>query len=105
VPQVRRRALNEAVFRQINEAIEKLAGAYRQERIEIVCECAVLGCAEPIRISLGAYEDARANPLTFVVAPGHTDPSIEVVIADHVSYMLVQKIGEAADEAIITSTR
>jgi hypothetical protein len=105
MPQVRRRAENEAVFREINEQITRLGVAHRQSRIEIVCECAVLGCAEPIRLSLGAYADARADPRTFIVAPGHTDPSIEIVVAERDGYLLVQKIGDAADEAILTWER
>jgi hypothetical protein len=102
MPQVRRKADNEAIFRVVNEEIEKLGVAHRQDRIEIVCECAVLGCSEPIRISMAAYQEARGDPRNFIVAPGHTDPSIEIVIAETDDYMVVQKIGEAGDEAVIT---
>jgi hypothetical protein len=102
MPQVRRKADNEAIFRAVNEEIEKLGVAHRQDRMEIVCECAVLGCAEPVRVFMGAYQEARRDPRNFIVAPGHTDPSIEIVIAETDDYMIVQKIGAAADEAVIT---
>lgn len=102
MPQVRRKALNEALFRQVNEQIEKLGVAHRQDRLEIVCECASFGCTNPISISLGTYQDARRDPRTFIVAPGHTDASIEIAIAERDDYTLVQKIGDAADEAVIT---
>lgn len=105
MPQVRRRALNEAVFRQVNEEIEKLGAANGQDILQIVCECAVVGCAEPLSISRGAYRAAREDPRTFIVALGHTDPSIEIAIAQRDDYALVQKIGDAADEAVITWQR
>lgn len=105
MPQIRRRAINEGIFREVNEQIEKLGAAQGQREIQIVCECSELGCAEPIVIAVGAYADARRDPRTFIVAPGHHDPTIEILIAEHDNYMLVRKMGDAADEAVITWTR
>jgi hypothetical protein len=105
MPQSRRRAHNEAIFRDVNEQIAALGAARRRDQLEIVCECANLGCSEPIAISLAGYEEARRDARTFILAPGHTDPQLEIVLVDRRDYLLVQKIGDAADEAVMTDPR
>ena len=105
MPQLRRRALNEAVFREVNEQIGDLASNRGRAQLEIVCECASIGCSFPLQISIEAYEAARGDPTLFIVAPGHNDPAIELVILDQRTYLLVQKVGLAADEARETDPR
>ena len=105
MPQVRRRALNEAVFRDVNEQIGSLAANRGRGQLEVVCECASIGCSSALQLSIGAYEAARADPTVFIVAPGHDDPDIELVVDDRGTYLLVRKIGTAADEARETYPR
>ena len=105
MPQSRRRAHNEAVFRDVNERIATLGVAHRRRQLEIVCECANLGCSQPIPLSLVEYEEARRDPRTFILARGHNDPQLEVVLADRRAYLLVQKTGDAAVEAVMTDPR
>lgn len=105
MPQTRRRSSNESVFREVNERIVALNLDLRQETIAIVCECATLGCAAPLELTVQSYESVRAEPTRFIVAPGHTDPSLERVIADETTYLVVEKLGEAADEARATDPR
>jgi hypothetical protein len=105
MPQSRRKAHNEAVFRDVNEHIAALGAAHRRRQLEIVCECANLGCSQPISLSLADYEEARRDPRTFVLAPGHNDPQLEIVLADRRTYLLVQKTGDAAAEAVMTDPR
>jgi hypothetical protein len=99
MPQLRRRALNEAVFREVNERIAALGAAQGYERLELVCECASIGCAAPISILVSDYEQARSDSRAFLVVTGHADPGTEVVLAERGSYALVQKLGETESRA------
>jgi hypothetical protein len=94
-----RRGQNEALFRQVNERIFELDERFGVDDVEIVCECAELGCAEPIALTRKAYEEAREHATTFIVAEGHADPSLERVIAARDGYVIVEKIGDAAEAA------
>lgn len=95
--QTRRRALNEVIFREVNERIAALNTA--RGELEAVCECATIGCTAPLELTLDRYEAARGDPTVFIVAPGHFDPSLELVVADYGDYLFIQKLGEAADDA------
>ena len=93
---------NEAVFREINERIE--AGHWPGERgpLAFRCECARLGCNVLVELDLGEYEQVRADPRRFVLAPGHELPEAERVVERHTDYEVVEKDGAAgrvADES------
>lgn len=94
-----RRGSNEAVFRDVNERIAELGERSRAEAIEIVCECADRTCVEPLSVSVAEYEEARAEPTTFIILPGHEDPSIERVVRRQRDHLLVEKVGDAAEAA------
>ncbi len=101
-----RLARNEAVFRDVNEAIrsgrwpgeDQAHGAFR-------CECAQLGCNELIDLSVDEYERVRSNANLFVLAPGHQRPDIEAVLEDHGRYLVVEKRGEGRRVAERTDPR
>jgi hypothetical protein len=101
----RRRARNETRFRQVNEEIAEIGSARESRRLQIVCECGALACAVPITVSRGEYEEARADPRTFIVHSGHSDPRIERVVSRRADHELVQKIGEAAETAAAADPR
>ena len=63
----------DAVFRQANERIEAwaLGARYRGDLLPFLCECPVLSCTRPIRISRADYARIRSNPRWFITAPGH----------------------------------
>src|SRR5436309_1237367 len=87
---------NEAVFRQINEGIER--GQWPGEEdapVSFRCECAQLGCNEMIELTVNDYETVRANPRWFMVVPGHERPDVEVVIEARPGYLIVQKLDQA----------
>ncbi|HZC74451.1 MAG TPA: hypothetical protein VE220_00635, partial [Gaiellaceae bacterium] len=68
----RKRAENEATFREANERIRD---AERQldpplERVPYICECDDVGCREAIRLTAPEYERVREDGATFVIAPG-----------------------------------
>jgi len=94
-----RKAANEAVFREVNERIEELQRRFSvagDELLQIVCECDELNCMTHISVSVGTYERVRGDSATFLVAPGHEDPSVEEVLERDDGYFVVRKrAGEA----------
>ena len=65
------------LFRQVNEQIQKLSttfGLTNGERLQIICECAQTGCAEPIDLTMDEYEHVRAVPGRFAIKPNHSFP-------------------------------
>lgn len=89
----RRLGLNEALFREVNERLRGLnetLGAVTN-RMELVCECADPGCAQRITMTVREYEDLRAEPEQFVIAPGHAAPDIEQVVATGEGWEIVRK--------------
>ncbi|MDQ3940497.1 MAG: hypothetical protein M3238_04000 [Actinomycetota bacterium] len=93
-PRERRLAKNEALFRELNERLEEdLRGEQDADGFGFVCECADGACAEPIWLSLFDYERLRANPLRFVVLPGHELPAIEEIVEERDGYLFVKKTG------------
>jgi hypothetical protein len=102
----RRIGLNEAVFRAVNEEIERLAGrfALTGEPLDLICECGDAGCAERVRIAHPAYLKLRSDPRTFAIVPGHDAPDVEVVVAHENGYDVVRKrSGEPAAVAEATA--
>ena len=101
-----RLARNEALFREMNEAINGLA-----ERLDsgmeqgFVCECSDTSCAEHISLTLGEYEAVRADPSRFVLAPGHVIPELETVVAHDADHVVVEKTGRARRVAAATHPR
>lgn len=95
-----RRGRNETLFRQVNEHIVALDDRFDIGEVEILCECAQLDCTEPIKITRSAYEKARESETTFIVANGHADPELERVVSEAYGYVIVDKIGDAAEAAI-----
>jgi hypothetical protein len=100
-----RRALNEAVFREANERIEAAARRAPAAVTQFLCECSDAGCASSIPIVIAAYEEVRATPSWFVVAPGHEDEDIEDVVERHDDYVVVEKRGVARVLAAETDPR
>ena len=96
-----RLAHNEATFRGINERIE--AGHWPtgpHERVAFRCECGSLGCNMLVELTTEEYEHVRADATHFVILPGHEIPSIERVIERHAAYVVVEKVGPAAEVAV-----
>jgi hypothetical protein len=96
-----RLARNEVMFRAINERIRELAARFEQtasESLALVCECADETCVERIELTLEQYDHLRAIPARFVVVPGHeATPLVERVVYRSDQFVIVRKIGIAAD--------
>jgi len=91
----RRVAVNESLFREVNERIGELGELYDAGDVEFVCECADTDCAERLTLTLGEYERVRAEPNRFFLVPGHERPDVERVVETNGVFAVVEKLGEA----------
>ena len=91
----KRIALNETVFRKVNEQIEGLSRDVLQveddETMSIVCECGEITCAERLTTTVSDYESVRSDALLFFVLPGHELPDLEDVVEETDAYLVVRK--------------
>ena len=98
-----RLARNEVMFRAINERIREFAARFNnlaEEELAFTCECADETCVERVSLKTSQYDDVRAIPARFIVAPGHdVTPLVERVIFRSSGFAIVRKVGIAADVA------
>ena len=93
-------ARTESAFREVNEAIATTAARFQAEETDFVCECADADCTHRVTVDLDDYEDVRAEPTYFLLAPGHGEPSVEEVVERAGEFDVVEKTApEAADVA------
>jgi inactivated superfamily I helicase len=96
-----RTAKNESLFREVNERIGE--AAQRTVAIatdaDFVCECASLACTERITIGLDEYAWVRSEPKRFMLVAGHEQADIEQIVTRRDGYVVVEKVGEAGEEA------
>jgi hypothetical protein len=96
----RRLARNESLFREVNEAVKTLPkGDSNGELQEFFCECADVMCTIRVQLTSSEYETARADGACFILIPGHEQPDVERVLKATKRYLLVEKVGDAEDEA------
>jgi hypothetical protein len=96
-----RRATTEALFRDVNERIAESAERFEADGSDFVCECSDPNCTHRVSASLDEYEEVRAEPTTFLVAPGHEQNDIERVISDRGGFRVVEKIQAAMRRTVI----
>jgi hypothetical protein len=102
-----RAAQNEDLFRRLNERLRALSSLDRtgpQATVELerfVCECADKSCTRVIELTESEYRAVRAGSRRFLVCPdpSHTRPELEAVVERNERYWVVQKHGEAGEEA------
>ncbi len=90
-----RLARNQGLFREINERINEISG--ENDKIEFLCECSDTACIETVELRISVYQEVRANPIHFVIKPGHEIEAIERVIAEDGGYAVVEKHKAEAD--------
>lgn len=100
--QEKRLAMNEALFRDVNERIREISDSFgqRDETYDFLCECSDPECRERVVLTPAEYEEVRSEPTRFVVAKGHAMPEIESVVERAQDHVIVEKEGVAADVAI-----
>jgi hypothetical protein len=89
----RRIGANQAIFREVNERLEKVNQAFSAmtQSMEIMCECGDMSCAQMISIPLADYERIRRDAALFAVLPGHGAPEVDSVVERHAGYEVVRK--------------
>ena len=95
-------AANESIFRDVNERVVEIDRAHGLPADDVstfVCECSDSGCLERVALSLDAYEEIRKSPTRFVLVPGHELDEIERVVERQRRYVVVEKVGVAAEVA------
>lgn len=97
-------ARNEGLFRMLNDGRELEAqGLGIDGLVEFTCECGLLTCHDPIRLSVAEYEEVRREPRRFAIVDGHDFPEAEDVIDRRERYAVVEKrqpgaaVAEASD--------
>jgi len=96
-------AMNEAAFRRVNEAIQ--AGRSGDpDALDLICECGRLGCTQHITVPADVYTAVRADPRRFMIVPGHEVLEAERIVETRDGYVIVEKIGEAA-EVVVRASR
>jgi hypothetical protein len=98
-------AANEAVHRDVNEAIERGRWPAEHQAISFRCECGRAGCTDLIELTRDEYEHVRSSGRRFALVAGHEDPSVEDVVETHPGYAVVQKRGQAGEVAEETDPR
>ena len=88
----RRAAINQSVFRSINDGAMK----HTNKGAALLCECATMSCDVLLWLSGSEYEAIRAQPTHFVVAPGHVDEAVGRVVSETARYQVVELLEEAA---------
>ncbi len=85
--------VNEALFRAVNEEIERLnAQLHGPRHMQAVCECGDAHCVERLEIPLEEYERVRKDARRFIVAPGHEIPDVETVLERYDRYFIIEKV-------------
>jgi hypothetical protein len=105
-------AKNQALFRQVNERVKgisepfiEIAGSAGVELMDFVCECGRAGCHDTMPMTLDEYEQARAQPTTFAIRPGHEAADVETVLTSNERFALVEKHTDESDVARATDPR
>lgn len=103
----RRVGQNEALFREVNERIERVSDALEvtPQRLAILCECGDIDCMQQLEVTQEEFERVRRDPTLFFVCSGHSDNGVEDVVEHHDRYDVVRKISEAAKVARDTDPR
>jgi hypothetical protein len=89
----RRLSQNEALFREVNERVERLSEAFQAtaEPMRLLCECGNESCFEHVELTVEEYERVRADGALFVVRPGHDARDREDVVEEHDRFWIVRK--------------
>jgi 3'-phosphoadenosine 5'-phosphosulfate sulfotransferase (PAPS reductase)/FAD synthetase len=89
----RRIGHNEALFREVNERIEKVSQDLQvaSDPLAILCECGDQSCTDRVEVSLSDYERIRSDPTLFFIRTGHEIPDVETVVEQTNEFYVVRK--------------
>lgn len=90
-------ALNQALFREVNERIKKLADGFAAGgRDRLICECGNPECTQQIDVIAAEYERVRGHARRFVVALNHENPETETIVEENERFAIVETYGGSA---------
>ena len=99
-------ARSQALCREVNEHIVELAEGWSEMGVRLfVCECSDPRCAESLELTPAEYERVRADGARFIVLSGHDLPELERVTERNDRFLVVEKLGPAAEIARGTNPR
>ena len=88
----KRAAMNQTLFRELNERLERVNRDARF--VDFFCECVDPDCSSRVRLTLDEYEALRKVPNHFVVQTGHDVRALERVYKhEEGRYTIVEKFG------------
>ena len=98
VTQNRYREINEHLAQVYNQFVAGLEpGEKAPELLELFCECGHQPpCRERVNVSVVTYERVRADPTTFILAPGHGVAAVEAMIERGDGFLIARNFGRAA---------
>ena len=89
-------ATNQTIFREMNEWTEDdhdaRQGSDRAGFDAYLCECGDGSCSDPILLTRTEYEAVRSIPIRFAIAMDHENPEIDLLVAEHGRYAVVDKV-------------
>ena len=93
-------------FREVNEHIAELSVDWSEPGVSLfVCECSDPSCAEALEITPAEYEQVRADGARFIVLASHQLPEVERVVGGNDRFLVVEKLGAAAEVARASDPR
>jgi hypothetical protein len=95
-------ARSQLLFRELNEQLRKVAGG---GDVDVVCECVNGACFDRLAVPLDEYEAVRRFPTRFVVKVDHVAYDVERAVDSHDGYVVVEKSGADAENAIMLDPR
>lgn len=90
----RRAADNEVFFQSLNADTGVVAvrpAAIAPAVVQVVCECALLECIDPVEVPGDVYELVRRQPERFVVLPEHVTGCAERPVEQHPAYWIMER--------------
>ena len=95
---VEQAAKNEAAFRSVNERLQEKADELElgDRQTPFLCECEDERCTEVLLLRRSDYEDVRAHPRRFIVAPGHQEED-DQLIQDDAGFAVIEKRGKEGE--------
>ena len=82
----------QTLFREVNDRIRTLAPLFENGSLELICECELAACREPLLIQPDEYDAVRAFSNRFLVRPGHERAGERIVTIDE-RFVVVEKSG------------
>jgi hypothetical protein len=93
---------SQLLFRDLNEQLRKIAGG---GDVDVVCECVSGACLDRLVVASDEYEAVRRFPTRFIVKEGHVAHEVERAVESHDGYVVVEKSGADAENAIMLDPR